>query len=80
VDEHALVEHGVEAWSDLPLWLAPGTNPSSANFLAVDVTKAMAAGLRFRPLADTIRDTLEHAETSPKAGLDPARERELLAL
>ena len=80
VDEHALVEHGVEAWSDLPLWLAPRTNPESANFLAVDVTKAMAAGLRFRPLADTVRDTLEHAETSTKAGLDPARERELLAL
>ena len=80
VDEYALVEHGVEAWSDLPLWLAPGTNPESANFLAVDVTKALAAGLRFRPLADTVRDTLEHAETFTKAGLDPARERELLAL
>ena len=80
VDEHALVEHGVEAWSDLPLWLAPGTNPESANFLAVDVTKALAAGLCFRPLADTVRDTLEHAETFTKAGLDPARERELLAL
>lgn len=80
VDEHALVEHGVEAWTDLPLWLAPRTNPESANFLAVDVTKALAAGLRFRPLADTVRDTLEHAETSTKAGLDRARERELLAL
>jgi hypothetical protein len=40
---------------------------------------AIAAGLRFRPLAQTIRDTLEQAETSPGAGLDPARERELLA-
>jgi 2'-hydroxyisoflavone reductase len=80
VDERALVENGVEAWSDLPLWLAPGTNPESANFLAVDVSKAVAAGLRFRPLAETVRDTLEQAETSPKAGLDPARERELLAL
>jgi 2'-hydroxyisoflavone reductase len=80
VDERALVEHGVEAWSDLPLWLAPGTNPELANFLAIDVSKAVAAGLRFRPLADTVRDTLEQAETTAKAGLDPARERELLAL
>ncbi len=80
VDERSLLESGVEAWSDLPLWLAPGTNPESANFLAVDVSKAVAAGLRFRSLAQTIRDTLEQAETSPEAGLDPARERELLAL
>jgi 2'-hydroxyisoflavone reductase len=79
VDEGSLVERGVEAWSDLPLWLAPGTNPETANFLAVDVSRALAAGLRFRPLAETIRDTLEQAETSPAAGLDPARERALLA-
>jgi 2'-hydroxyisoflavone reductase len=79
VDEDYLVEHGVEAWSDLPLWLAPGGNPEVANFLAVDVSKAVGAGLRFRPLAETIRDTLEHAETSPQAGLDEMRERELLA-
>jgi 2'-hydroxyisoflavone reductase len=79
LDEGYLVENGVEAWSDLPLWLAPGENPDSANFLAVDVSKAIGAGLRFRPLAETIRDTLEQAETSPEAGLDPARERDLLA-
>jgi 2'-hydroxyisoflavone reductase len=80
VDEPSLLEHGVEAWSDLPLWLAPDANPESANFLAVDVSKAVASGLRFRPLAETIQDTLAQAETSPQAGLDPARERELLAL
>jgi nucleoside-diphosphate-sugar epimerase len=78
VDEDYLVENGVEAWSDLPLWLAPGGNPASANFLAVDVGKAVGAGLRFRPLAQTIRDTLEQAETFPQAGLDEARERALL--
>jgi len=79
VDEDYLVANGVEAWSDLPLWLAPGGNPEVANFLAVDVSKALGAGLTFRPLAQTIRDTLEHAETFPQAGLDDARERELLA-
>jgi nucleoside-diphosphate-sugar epimerase len=79
VDEGYLVENGVEAWSDLPLWVAPGGNPEVANFLAVDVTRAVTAGLRFRPLARTIRDTLEQADTSPAAGLDEARERELLA-
>lgn len=79
VDEDYLVENGVEPWSDLPLWLAPGGNPEVANFLAVDVTKAVTAGLTFRPLGRTIRDTLDQADTSPKAGLDETRERELLA-
>jgi 2'-hydroxyisoflavone reductase len=78
VEEDYLVENGVEAWSDLPLWLAPGGNPEVANFLAVDITRAVTAGLKFRPLARTIRDTLAHADTSPEAGLDEARERELL--
>jgi 2'-hydroxyisoflavone reductase len=77
-DERFLVESGVEEWSELPLWLAPGANPESASFMAVDVGKALAAGLRFRPLAATIRDTLEGADTSPAAGLHPDRERELL--
>jgi 2'-hydroxyisoflavone reductase len=80
VGERTLLERGVGAWSDLPLWVAPETNPESAAFLAVDVSKAVAAGLSFRPLARTIHDTLEQAEPSPQAGLDPARERELLAL
>jgi 2'-hydroxyisoflavone reductase len=80
VGERTLLDRGVEAWSDLPLWVAPETNPESAAFLAVDVSKAVAAGLSFRPLPRTIRDTLEQAEPSPQAGLDPARERELLAL
>ncbi len=79
VEERFLLDNGVEAWSDLPLWLAPGANPESASFLAVDVGKAVAAGLRFRPLRQTIRDTLEQADMSPAAGLDPARELELLS-
>ncbi len=77
-DERFLLEHGVEEWSDLPLWLAPGTNAESASFMAVDIRKALGAGLRFRPLAETIRETLREAETTPEAGLDPGRERELL--
>jgi 2'-hydroxyisoflavone reductase len=76
--ERFLVERGIEEWSDLPLWLAPGANPESAAFMAVDVDRALAAGLRFRPLGDTIRDTLAEAEPTPDAGLDPGREQELL--
>jgi 2'-hydroxyisoflavone reductase len=78
VDERLLVDAGVEAWSDLPLWLAPNVDPAHAGFLSIDTSKALAAGLAFRPLADSIRDTLERAQTNREAGLDPTREQELL--
>ena len=61
---------------ELPLWIA---DPAMAFADRVDVSRALAAGLRFRPLADTVRGALEQAETTDAAGLDPARERELLA-
>jgi 2'-hydroxyisoflavone reductase len=84
VDEEFLVEHGVEPWMELPLWI-----PSAhAEFLQMSVAKAVAAGLRFRPLEETARDTLAWARESGEqlvtstpwgsAGLDPAKEAELL--
>lgn len=78
VDEHFLLEKGVEAWSDLPLWLAPEANPDEAAFLTMDVSKAIAAGLRFRPLSETILDTVRGTEVTAEAGLAPEREEELL--
>jgi 2'-hydroxyisoflavone reductase len=78
VDESFLLENGVEPWSDLPLWLAPDANPREASFLAVDVSKAVEAGLRFRPLRETILETLRDAEPNAEAGLTPRRESDLL--
>jgi 2'-hydroxyisoflavone reductase len=50
--------------------------------MATNVAKARASGLRFRPLAETIADTLawdrDRPEGEMKAGLRPERERELL--
>ena len=83
VDEAFLLEREVEPWSELPIWV-PDT-PEYAGFSAVNCGKAIAEGLRFRPLADTIRDTLVWAaEARPadwqwRAGLAPEREQELLA-
>jgi 2'-hydroxyisoflavone reductase len=86
VDEQFLLEQGVEPWREPPLWL-PGPD---AHFLEMGVAKAVAAGLRFRPVEETVRDTLawareagEHLVTNRPlrqggAGLDPAREAELL--
>lgn len=66
--------------------------PDFRGFLAADVRRAMAAGLSFRPLEDTVIDTLtwardrpgpperpEGAMLPPRAGLSPEREAELLA-
>ena len=78
-DERFLVDRGVEEWSDLPLWLAPGVHAENAGMMAVDCSRALEAGLRFRPLEQTIRETLAGAEETAGAGLTPERERELLA-
>ena len=81
VPSETLVEAGVGEWMELPLWIA------ALEFAAMqraDVSKATEAGLSFRPLADTIADTLawDAQREFPRAegvGLTPERERELLA-
>jgi 2'-hydroxyisoflavone reductase len=87
ITDEFLLERGVGAWLELPLWL----EPAEVGFLQVDVTKAVAAGLRFRPLQETVADTLAWAaqDGAPgplasgmqigEAGLRPEREAELLA-
>jgi 2'-hydroxyisoflavone reductase len=82
VSEQFLLDQGVQPWSDLPLWI-PELDPSMAGFSQVDCTRAIVAGLRFRPLAQTVRDTLAWHTTRPadqplRAGLAPEREAELL--
>jgi hypothetical protein len=47
--------------------------------MEVDVARAIAAGLTFRPLDETVAATLEHAEVVEGVGLERERERELLA-
>jgi len=81
VDDAFLLAHGVEPWTDLPLWI-----PASLGIpgmLNVDVRKALVAGLHVRPLLETVRDTLAWALTRPRnyplrAGLSAEREAALL--
>lgn len=70
-----LAEHGVGQWMELPMWLH---DRDAVGMLQADVTRALAAGLRFRPLEDTIQGTLQHADTTEDAGMDADRERELI--
>jgi len=72
-----LLDHGAKPWGDVPLWMSGGGFTARA-------TKAITAGLAFRPLADTVRDTRAWDATQPPdvprpAGLTRERERALLA-
>ena len=75
VADDFLQEHSVGAWMELPLWLP---DPDSAGMHATDVSRAVAAGLRFRPLEETIRGAAE-APAVDGVGLTPEREAALLA-
>ena len=76
VPAELLKEHEVGEWMELPLWIA---DPDAAAMHEVDVSRAVAAGLTFRPLEETVGDTLEHAAGVDGVGLTPEREAELLA-
>jgi len=82
VGEAFLLQHGVQPWSELPLWL-PSIDPEYAGFNR-DLTRATAAGLRTRALRETIAAVLADGLPAPddkrRAGkLTPPREAELLA-
>lgn len=78
-----LAEHQVNAWSDMPCWL-PVDMEAGVGTIRVD--PALAAGLTFRPMRETVRDTLDWWANEPKerrngemrAGLTPEREAEVL--
>ena len=83
-----LTANGVRGWRNMPVWLPP-TGPT-AGFLRRKNAKAVAAGLTFRPLAVTAKDTLAWHKTRPeadqkatvageKAGTSPEKEAEVLA-
>jgi 2'-hydroxyisoflavone reductase len=75
VPDDFLVEHGVGEWMELPMWLQ---DPEWVGMHMADVTRALETGLTFRPLPDTVRETLERAAPTDGAGLAPEREAELL--
>ena len=80
VTEEFLKAQEVGEWIEFPLWLAN----ENAGLDQVNISKALAAGLTFRPLNETIVDTLEWANTRPadhewRAGLKPDREADVLA-
>jgi 2'-hydroxyisoflavone reductase len=87
VEEEFLLAHEVAPYNALPLWVPEKFRV----FEDVDVRRAVRAGLRFRPLIETLRDTLAWARTLPEGPREPRvgiplspaltaeREREILA-
>jgi 2'-hydroxyisoflavone reductase len=83
VDESLLLEHKVEPWTGLPLWI-PSTFADEAGFMEFDCRRAAATGLRIRPLAQTIDATAQWLAARDndgawKAVLTAESEREILA-
>ncbi len=83
VDADFVLANKLRPYTDLPVWVPP--RGESEGWARMDTTKARNAGLTFRPLADTARDTLTyyHAQTPErqaalKAGLTPEREKQVL--
>ena len=81
VNEEFLTQQKVEPWSDMPVWTG-----KESGLARTSISRALAKGLTFRPLADTARDTLAWFKTLPqdrqsklRAGLTPEREAEVLA-
>jgi hypothetical protein len=81
VDQQFLLDHEVEPWMgprSLPLWLPL---PEYGGFLSRDVSAAMAAGLRCRPVGETAATTLSWYDAHPgnlKSGLTTADEAVVL--
>jgi nucleoside-diphosphate-sugar epimerase len=78
VDDQTLLDAEVGPWMELPLWL-PGDEHSG--MMTAEIARACAAGLRFRPLEETVRDTLAWSRDAgeQRPTLSREKERALLA-
>lgn len=80
VDWKFLSDNNVSPWTDLPLWVPPSS--AMGGFVTKDVSKAIKAGLTFRPMSVTVQDSLAWYRSlngkKLKTGLDTAREQSLL--
>ena len=82
VNEDFLIQHSVQDWVELPLWLSYQRN--MPGFLNVDSRKAIQAGLTFRPLTHTISAIIDWEKHNKKddvpIGIDRKKEQDLLRL
>jgi len=85
VDAGFLEQHGVEGWSELPMWL--DNKGDYLGFGTLQNARAVKAGLVFRPITETAKDTLAWLDTLPEVerakarstGIKPDKEAKVLA-
>lgn len=87
-DPQVIEAEGIRPWMDLPVWLPPGEMHETLHQGNVD--RALAAGLRCRPVTETVADTWAWLRSiggeapqrpdRPHLGLDPEVERRVLGL
>ena len=82
MDDEFLLGQAIKPWTEMPLWI-PEADPKMVGLMGASIDRALAAGLAFRPLDETVADTLAWSATrSPewawKAGLPAEREAALL--
>ncbi len=79
-----LEEHEVAPWMHMTVWVPP--EGEYAGFSTSNIDRALAAGLTFRPLADTAVATMEYwnsrdeeRNSNPRAGCPAELEEKTLA-
>jgi nucleoside-diphosphate-sugar epimerase len=86
VSPEVILAAGIAPWVELPVWLPP--DGEAAGLHTGDVSRAFATGLSCRPVRETVADTWAWLQKEgdppvpdgrPAHGLDPEREREVLA-
>jgi 2'-hydroxyisoflavone reductase len=82
-DQAFLADQRISFYRDLPVWVPAVGDYAGAGQLSS--AKAQAAGLRYRPLAETVKDTLAWFRADPdaektllRAGMTPKREADVL--
>jgi 2'-hydroxyisoflavone reductase len=85
VDTKFLVDNGSGPGPDLPIWV-PGDDPEGVGFARISNKKAIATGLKYRPVEQTVVDTIAYWNSLPeerraklRAGWPPDKEAEMLA-
>ncbi|MFC9509977.1 SDR family oxidoreductase [Streptomyces sp. NPDC057002] len=87
-EPEVILEAGIEPWTQLPVWVPPGSDLHDALHRA-DVSRAVESGLSCRPVAETVTDTWNWLQDiggtapqrpdRPRSGLDPEVEAKVLA-
>ena len=74
VDDEFLLAHAVEPWTELPLWMPLGQpgDDNGDHVWDADTSSTVAAGMRNRPVRDTVADTWAWIAGGGRAARRPA--------